>query len=740
MLDIDSRIQLFLDVLSAVSQAHANLIVHRDIKPSNVLVRNDGQVKLLDFGIAKLLGEENSSAAATLLTLEGGGALTPKFAAPEQVTGGAITTGTDVYALGVLLYLLLTGNHPAGSGPHAPADLVKAIVDTEPPRASDAVLLAEADAVATKRGSSSDKLRRQLRGDLDTIIGKALKKKPEERYSSGSAFADDLRRYLKHEPISVRPDTLAYRAAKFVRRNRTAVALATLAFLAVLVGLTGTLIQFRTARQQRDFAYRQLSRVESVNDLDNFLLTDAAPSGKSITVNQLLGQAEHIVERQHDPNLANHVELLISIGGKYQGQDQDAKARRLFDEAYQLSRGLTEPSTRARASCALGNTLAFTGSDPSQAERLIKEGLGDLPDQPQFALDRIFCLLRGREVSDHNGAAQEAITRAQDAQRVLKHSPFDSDMLEVHTSMALAEAYREAGQYREASATFEQAATALVSLGRDDTETAATLLANWASTLFLLGQPLQAERIDRRAIDIRTGSEGDQKVPPQLLVNYARVLVDLGRLSEAADYADRGYARARQQDSQVAINQSLLLRAKIYREGGDLKRAAAMLAEVEPRLRQNLPPGHYAFGSLASERALNAEASGDLPAALELSNQALALTDSAVKAGQQGIQLLPALHLRRSSIELQLGRVDDAAADAAQALGLFQKLAEPGTYSCNVGRAYLTLGRALQALGKRDEARASFRSAAEHLDKTLGSDHPDTRTARQLAELDRRAQ
>ena len=425
-------------------------------------------------------------------------------------------------------------------------------------------------------------------------------------------------------------------------------------------------------------------------------------------------------------------DIPISIGRKYQGQDEDGKARRLLELAYQISRGLKDPSPRAQASCGLGNALSR--SDLRRAEVLIQKGLRELPNPPQFTLDRVSCLLSGSAGARERGASQEAIARSQAARDLLLSSPLRSETTDLRVQMALAESYRAAGQYRDAIPAFEQASVLMTALGRDDTETAGTLFNNWALALHLSGRPLEAEKLFRRAIDISRADQSEQGVSPMLLVNYARTLRELGRPDEAADYSERGYAKAVEAGNEVVTNQALLLRARIYREQGNLTGAETMLSEVAPRLRRALPPGHLAFARLATEYSLLTSARGELPAALQLANQALAIAEASIKAGQGGTDYLSSVLVPRSDIERQLGRANDAAMDAARALNLLQKSVEPGAFSSDLGHAYYNLARALQAQGKSDEARAAFRSAAANLQSTVGPDHPDTRSARQLAE------
>ncbi len=306
-LDVESRIKLFLDVLSAVAHAHQRLILHRDLKPSNILVTHDGQVKLLDFGIAKLLDDATQSGAATELTQRAGSAFTPQYAAPEQVQQADVTTATDVYALGVLLYQMLGGRHPTADDTQTHLDRLRAVVELVPKRLSD-VAGDQLDPAIARQA-------KLLRGDLDTIVAKALKKKPSERYANAESMAVDLRHWLAHEPITARPDTRFYVLRRFVRRHRWSVAASSAAVLA-LVGLTG--VSVLQARRAERAEHQAQERRQRADDLLSFMLGEFADKLRPI----------------------GRLELLDSVGSKaltYLAQDQDASPQERLQRAKALT-------------------------------------------------------------------------------------------------------------------------------------------------------------------------------------------------------------------------------------------------------------------------------------------------------------------------------------------------------------------------------------------------------------------
>jgi serine/threonine-protein kinase len=357
-LDVRARLRLFLDVLDAVGHAHASLIVHRDIKPSNVLVSADGSVKLLDFGIAKLLRDDEPGGGA-VLTLDGGTAFTPAFAAPEQIQDQPVSTATDVYALGVLLFVLLTGRHPAGDRLQSPADLVKAIVEDEAPRPSDVITV-------------PDKQRRALRGDLDTIVGVALKKPPTERFRTVIEFADELRRFLRHEPIRVRPESMLYRAGKFVRRNRVPVA----ATLAVVVMLSAALYE---TNRQRALAERRFTLVRGLAaklfDVDVAVRSLAGNvAARQLIVDTSLSYLDQLAgDARSDPELALELGTAYMRVARVQGVPISPNLGQL--EQAERTLRIAEPLIDAAIAARPRNRLALLRRGQVAHDRMILAGL-----------------------------------------------------------------------------------------------------------------------------------------------------------------------------------------------------------------------------------------------------------------------------------------------------------------------------------------------------------------------------
>jgi serine/threonine-protein kinase len=364
-LKLPERLQLFRKVCSAVSYAHQHLVIHRDIKPANIRVTAEEEPKLLDFGIAKLIDPQTQVADEPTMTIQH--VMTPEYASPEQVMGEEVTTASDIYSLGVVLYELLTGQRPYRLKTRSQDEVVRAIKEEEPSRPSTAL---------TKQNSSSVLFNpRLLRGDLDNIVLTAMRKEPSRRYASVAQFSDDIRRHLEGLPVLARKDALGYRSAKFIRRHRVGVAAAALVALAIVGGLIAAVWEARQARAQRDAARRISTFLQD-------MLGAAAPDAKGVDVKvvDVLGaaSARARTELANEPQVM--ADVLMTLGRTYVSLGNYQLAENNLRAALEASL-----KTNGELHSTTANTMAWLGLTLSN---LNKGAEGELVSRKAVELER----------------------------------------------------------------------------------------------------------------------------------------------------------------------------------------------------------------------------------------------------------------------------------------------------------------------------------------------------------------
>lgn len=525
-LSIGERIELFGQVLAAVEAAHRALILHRDLKPANILVTAEGQVKLLDFGIAKSLGAEGG------LTATGLAPLTPQYASPEQLAGKALTTASDVYALGLVLHLLLTGRLPHEAGERSPAEIEAALRTAVPTRPSAAIDTA-ALALSAKEAAT---WRRHLEGDLDRVLLKALAIDVERRYASASEFAADLDRWRQLRPVQARQGDRGYRLRLFLRRNRLPVVAGTTAVLALAIGLA-------VAAQQALVARAEAARAASANEFLLRLIADADPvaSGREPSLKEALDQAVARIPDHFAEQPESEADVRLGIGRAYTNLMQLEAAGDQFERAL----ALRTPGTAGHADVLQGQALLdWTLGRTDRAEQRYREALAVYAADP--ALRR-----QAGAVRNDLAALMSDVGRYREAVELARTAVADARALALEPGALgarlenLGSALQGAGQLDAADAVYREAIAALEQALPQRTVALAVALNNYALVHRDAGRTREALALFERSAQIREQAfgpdHGDLAGP---LTNAARMRLALGDLDGAKRDIERALALA----------------------------------------------------------------------------------------------------------------------------------------------------------------------------------------------------
>lgn len=705
-LNVAERIELFIQVALAVEFAHTRLIVHRDLKPNNVLVKTSGEVRLLDFGIARLLLPESVPDAQQ--TQLGARAFTPRYAAPEQFLGQPATVATDVYSLGVMLYELLAGKSPYRRVDTSLGEIERAVVRHDP--------VPIASVVDSKTASI-------LRGDLETIVGKALKKEQRDRYATVGALIEDLRRYQQDLPVHARPDQFAYRAKKFMKRHRVALSLYAALLVTVIAGAGVSIWQSTAALRERDRALRLYQQADAINHFWNRVLTEATTNRESVSVPELLERSERLAERSYAAAPLQYSMAVDTIAALYISYGLPGKAEEILIKAIERTKELEQGDHRAESlRCKYAMAIGALGR-AQEADEIFRSVIEATPDAPDLLK---YCWHRRSIVARDNNDANGALRYMKEAIKISSSSialRSEDDAAQLVGDLAYAQALTGASD--EARRNYEESWRLFGAAGRDESPVALTVLNNWGILDISVGNPAGAlERFDR-ATAIAQKRSPDGNSPPYLLNNRANSLTSLARFEEALRDYEKAEVSAARDGNVRAATYAISGIADIYLRLGNAERAQKTLDRLAAPKNEDRSPATLRRWLIQ----------GRLWAKQGRATEALTLFDKAIEtfeANGTAVGGLAMARIARAELLVEAERFDAALIDSRRAIEVATKTRGGALYSSVLGSALLMDGVIHGRRNDKTSAVASLRGAVANLENSVGVDHPDSSRARTL--------
>ena len=705
--DLNRRLEAFRQICGSVAYAHANLVVHLDIKPANALVDLQDRTHLLDFGISKLLRSEGDARHTTLY------ALTPEFAAPEQLTGAAITTSADIYGLGGLLYFLLCGQPPLETRNLPLAALVKRVCE-------------EAPIAPSRRRDASLHSTTALAGDLDAIALKALAKAPQDRYASVGALLADVDNAIEHRPVIARHAGSLSIALRFVRRHRATVAFASVLIASLIAGLIGTLWQASIANRQRDELRQQLTERDVTL---NFMLTlfgDVAPNNEAITVNDLLTRArERVLQPQaSSKDQSALIELLVKI---YTSRGDPKGLMDLLGPLLRTEGDTLSDETYAQMACALGSAYQSLGNTQEwrrwidiglqRSERMARNR--NRPYAQCLSARAILDFELDRDVASTLSKFRQAVDELESIPNVLT-TDARQDLIE--TIVNYATGLYVAGLVQESRREYQHALDIIRRIGPDETDRAVGALTGLAQVDNWLGFPLRADQAQTQAIQLIAKNGNVSQSMADQLAQAATIKNDLAEPAAALELLDRAASIFRELEVQGGLSTYIAQeRARSYALLHDEQKVHEQLALISD-------PDGTSAESYKAEIELSYNDPDHARTALAM---LIPLQANLRKQNTSGV--LPLVTVQIAEAALLTGDFELAANQANEARMFFVKQ-QAGTDSAFIARCDVVLAQAKLRTGDRADAHALLESATRHMEISLGPKHPRTVQARAFAD------